>query len=320
MIRAAWLAVPATAVAACLSVMAGWQRGGELPERVLWVAVGVVLVGSAHLLPALCRSCPPAMRWIGAALWVGCMAATCYGHATFFLMAQQHAGEARAAAVTDSAPAMQVPTGDRSLTAIAFDRAAIVGRLARVAAPAARATLTARLDALDVEATEARRQEVAEDHATAIEDRKRAARDALRADPVTSRLAALLGTGEPRIDLFTGMAFAAVLEGVACFCWLLALGSGKQPHERRCEINPMNAVGETNPMNDHAADSQPLDIKTREPLTPVVTEAVTGDRERVAAEIAAGRVRCTVADIRRYLGCSQTRALELRRELAMQEG
>lgn len=39
----ALLAVAATVTAACLSIMAGWQRGGFLAERVLWIAVGVVL-------------------------------------------------------------------------------------------------------------------------------------------------------------------------------------------------------------------------------------------------------------------------------------
>lgn len=326
-----WLAVPATLTAASLSVMAGWQRGGWLPERLLWVAIGVVLVVACHLLPTLCRAVPWSLGCVGGALWLGCTLATCYGHATFFLLAQGHAGEVRAVAFTDAAVSTPVPAGGRSLTAIAFDRAAIVGRLARVTVPAARAMLTARLDALDVEAAESRRQEAQEDRATAIEDREREARDALRADPITSRLAALLGTDESRVDLFTGMAFAAVLEGVACFCWLLALDSGKQLYERNCRINPMNAVGETNPMHARAAESQPLDTEAREPLSadirrgsgplsPIVTEAVTGDRERVADEIAAGRVRCTVADIRRYLGCSQTRALELRRELATQGG
>jgi hypothetical protein len=131
-----------------------------------------------------------------------------------------------------------------------------------------------------------------------------------------------------------------VLEGVACFCWLLALDSGKQPHERDRETNPMNAAGETNPISatgeatpckSAAAAYEPDGIAIRdsltadadhggEPVAPAVAEAVADDRERVAAEIAAGRVRCTVADIRRYLGCSQTRALELRRELAVGGG
>jgi hypothetical protein len=223
MIRALWLAVPATLTAASLSVMAGWQRGGWMPERLLWVAIGVVLVVACHLLPALCRAVPWPRRCIGGALWAACTFATCYGHATFFLLAQRHAGEARASSITYSAPTMPVPAGGRSLTEIAFARAAIVGRLARVAAPAVRAALTARLDALDVEAAEARRQEAAGDRATAIEGRERAARDALRADPVTSRLAALLGADESRVDLITGMAFASGAGGRGVL--LLAAGA-----------------------------------------------------------------------------------------------
>lgn len=38
------LAISATATALCLSVLAGWQRGGTWPERVVWIAIGVVLV------------------------------------------------------------------------------------------------------------------------------------------------------------------------------------------------------------------------------------------------------------------------------------
>ncbi|NVI06383.1 hypothetical protein FSB64_21955 [Paraburkholderia sp. JPY454] len=38
------LAVSATATAVCLSILAGWQRGGWMAERALWIAVGVVLV------------------------------------------------------------------------------------------------------------------------------------------------------------------------------------------------------------------------------------------------------------------------------------
>lgn len=336
-----WLAIPATLTAASLSVMAGWQRGGWLPERLLWVAIGVVLVVACHLLPALCRAVPWPLRCVGCALWAACTLATCYGHATFFLLAQRHAGEARAvptpAVSTPVSGEMAVSADSRSLTAIAFDRAAIIGRLARVTAPAVRAALSAKLDALDVEAGEARRQEAAEDRATAIGDREQASRDALRADPVTSRLAALLGTDESRVDLFTGMAFAAVLEGVACFCWLLALDTGKHPaKERRCENSPMNTTAETNPISGRAettpctpgaTEREPEGIAIRgplaahagpgnEPVTTAVVDTVTDDRERVAAEIAAGRVRCTVADIRRFLNCSQTRAMALRRELA----
>lgn len=86
------LAIAATGTAICLSVLAGWQRGGFLPERLVWVAIGVVLVASAHLLPALVRHSPYRVRAVAGALWLACMLAACYGHATFFVLAQRHAG------------------------------------------------------------------------------------------------------------------------------------------------------------------------------------------------------------------------------------
>ncbi len=79
-----------------------------------------------------------------------------------------------------------------------------------------RVTLAARIDALNAEADEVRRQQ-------AVADRVTARQDALFADPVASRLAALLGTTTARIDLLTGLVFAAVLEGVACLLWTVAL-------------------------------------------------------------------------------------------------
>lgn len=40
------------------------------------------------------------------------------------------------------------------------------------------------------------------------------------------------------------------------------------------------------------------------------------DLVRLVQDVGAGRVRVTVADIRRHLGCSQARAIALRRQLA----
>ncbi|MBB6101867.1 hypothetical protein F4827_001715 [Paraburkholderia bannensis] len=108
---------------------------------------------------------------------------------------------------------------------IARDRADAVTRLARTnarrcVAPspnlmADRTAAAARLDALDVERDEARRAEAAQDRAAAE-------RAAALADPVTGALTAF-GVTAPRAELVTGLAFAGVLEAVACFAWLLAL-------------------------------------------------------------------------------------------------
>jgi hypothetical protein len=40
---------------------------------------------------------------------------------------------------------------------------------------------------------------------------------------------------------------------------------------------------------------------------------------RLIQDVAAGRVRPTVADIRRHLGCSQAKATRLRRQLAARQ-
>jgi len=307
---AVWLATAATCTAVCISVLAGWQRGGWLAERVLWVAIGAVLVVAAHLMPALCRSAPPTIRCIAGALWLACMAATCYGHATFFLMAQQHAGEIRAEAIAPPAVAPVALPG-RQLTVIAEDRASTIAALTRAKAERCakdctalrlkRATLAAQLDALDVETAEAKRAEATEDRREALEDRATAIRDAARADPVTSRLAMLLGTTAARVDLLSGLAFAGVLEGVACLLWFMALKAGDS-----VTVGAVTLSNEAVAIGQARAD----DLVTPQPEEP------ESEVERLAAEIAAGRLRATVADIRRYLGCSQAKAAAVRRQFS----
>lgn len=312
----ALLAVAATATAACLSVMAGWQRGGFVTERVLWISVGVVLVVAAHLLPALCRPHGRVIRALGAALWTGCMAATCYGHAVFFLMAQKHAGELRAAAVP------VVTAHGRDLGAIADDRAGIITRLARATARRCvepctslgveRTTLAAKLEAIDAEKAEALRAEAAQDRAEAV-------RAAALADPITGALTAF-GVTAPRAELVTGLAFAAVLEGVACFCWLLALipaavtqiaATAAQQGSNAAvtaEVTPeSNAVAPVVTATPDAAAPVPM------LQLPIVEQA--DDVARVTAAIASGALRGTVIEIRKFLGCSQARAAAVRKQL-----
>lgn len=317
-----FLAIAATGTAIFLSVLAGWQRGGSLAERVVWVAVGVVLVVSAHLLPALVRDSPYRVRAVAGLLWLACMATACFGHLTFFVLAQRHAGELRASAV----PVAEAVPADRRLTVVMGERANVVARLATANAQrcmgnctsleARRATLIAKLDALEAEAIEIRRQQSADDRA---EER----RDALAADPVTARLAALLGTTVMRIDLLSGLAFAAALEGIACLLWILALA----PHLRpELPVTPGHGVvtgGHATEPVSHVPESgndeaQPVShAPVSEPVTPLsALELPDPDMKQLAQAVAAGRVRPTVTDIRRHLGCSQARATALRRQLA----
>lgn len=305
---AAPLAVAATVTAACLSIQAGMQRGGLPVERALWVAVGVVLVIAAHLLPALYRSLGWGVRTAGGLIWIGCVAATCYGHAVFFLTSARHAGEIRAAGVP-----VATPVG-RDLTSIARDRADAIARLARANArrcaepcpglAAERTALAARLEAIEVEQAEATRARSAIDHAAT-------ARDAARSEPVTSLLSAL-GWSAARADLLAGLAFALVLEAVACFAWLIALRPPSPP-----------AVSETPVTQGSNAVTIPPGMRvtalSNAPLPPATPLTVPDDVTRVLAGIAASSLRPTVIEIRKFLGCSQTRAVEVRRSVLAAE-
>jgi hypothetical protein len=323
------LATGATSTALCLSVLAGWQRGGSIPERVVCVAIGLVLVTNAHLLPALLRESSFLVRGVGSVLWGACLATACIGHAVFFVTAQQHAGELRVLAVS----ATSVPTSGRSLTTVMAERATATAQLAAanarycagncVTLEVRRVTLAARVDALNAEADDIRRQQAADDQVTAH-------RDALRADPVTSRLAALLGVPVSRIDLLFGSMFAAVLEGIACLLWTVALRSPSLPDATG--VTPPAVVTVTD-----SVDAIPSTVTavasatnaTHPAVTPVTASHAneTGSQAlrddpiddhvtQLARDIAAGLVRPTVADIRRHLGCSQARATALRRQIA----
>jgi hypothetical protein len=227
------------------------------------------------------------------------MTTACFGHLTFFLLAQHHAGDLRAAAV----PANEPASPGRSLTVVMADRATVTAQLAAANARrcphdcpmlvARRATLVAKLDALEAEAGEIRRWQTAD-------GLMEARRDALTVDPVTVRLAALLGTTATRIDLLTGLGFAAVLESVACLLWSVTL-------------RPRPAA--PSPVPEPIMVSHPSVTVSHEPDGNPVAPP-NSDLTQLARDVEAGRVRITVADIRRHLGCSQARAIALRRQLA----
>jgi hypothetical protein len=310
------LAVVATGTAISMSVLAGWQHGGWLAERLVWVAIGVVLVAGAHLLPALCRSSPISARVVGTALWLGCMGAASYGHATFFLLSQSHAGEIRMSAV----PVAGVPA-HRELTTVMADRASVTAELARAdarrctrdcpALQARRESLAARLDALVAEVADVRRYR-------GFEDSNAGRRDAARDDPVTARLATFCGIAETRLDLFAGLAFAAVLEGVACLLWWVALIPQAQESSVTDRHRGTHDVTvETAQVTTLTQSVAPSTVQSTVP--PVVLPTVTlpeSDIARLRRDIESGAVKPTVAALRQHLGCSQAKASALRRQLA----
>lgn len=296
----AWLlACGATGTALCMSVLAGWQRGGWVSERLVWVAIGVVLVVGAHLLPALCRPAPVAVRAVAVALWLGCMAATSYGHALFFLLSQSHAGNIRMSAIP------QLPVvPHRTLGAVMADRASVSTELAEAqvrrcvgacsALRVRRVSLAAQLDALDAEAEDVRRDQ-------SVEDRNAVGRDAARDDPVTARLSEFFGMTAAKLDLFVGLAYAAVLESTACLLWWIAL----------MPLQDKSGVTDRHPAVPIVTNDAPMATTAELPVVTTPDYEVT----RLLHDIEAGKVKPTVASIRRHLGCAQAKAAALRRQI-----
>jgi len=233
------LSVLATCTSAWISTVAGWERGGQTTERVAWIFVGLVLLVSAHLIPALSRDTALPLRLTSLLLWAVAMVATGYTHATFFIAAQEHAGEARASQIVVPASVVQSEAGiGRSLAQIAIERAQVERELAFATAQQCRdkctvltvrrAALSARLTALNIEVDEAKRQERSADEAAADRQHVAQLKTSALADPVTYRLAALMHVHTGTVDLGIALSFGWLLEGVACLGWLLALPRKRQ--------------------------------------------------------------------------------------------
>lgn len=340
------LALGATSTSAWISIVAGIERGGTLAERIAWAAVALVVLLAAHLLPALTRGEPLQIKLPAMALWLVCLVGTGYGHAVFFLSAQQHAGAQRASAietVQPNAPAQGEPGRPRDV--VARDQARVTQLLVNARAEscvircaqlrARREALAAQLTALGVEAEMAQRREQAADRVEAERQLIRARQDKARIDPVTSRIAQVFALSRDGVDLAIALLFGLLLECVACLGWLQGLPRGASPSSidrQDDEVTSDSLVMASHPVvasgTDHielpntdevashgsamssptcapAADEKPI---IDSPTTMIESEALA-----LANAIAAGRVRPTVADIRRYLRCSQTKAAQLRR-------
>ena len=338
------LAVLATGISAWISIIAGIERGGAASERLAWAAVGLVLLLGAHLIPALTHGATLHVRCTAVLLWLVCMVSTGYGHATFFLAAQRHAGEARAAQVQRDLPAVPALPG-RAPDAIAREqarvtRALLVARSTHCTVRCEsldirRESLAAQLAALGTEANEARRREEAADREIAARDALNAKADAARNDPVTSRVADVLGAPRGTIDLVFALSMGWLLEGVACLGWMIALSGPSRISSSAEDVSVSSSNAAL------LAGSTPLRASPAEGGTAVEDEhgyrvEVTGSHAiqtgssgrtdhrmhsvvnselvQLTSAIADGRVRPTVKEIRRFMQCSQAKAMRLRHQ------
>lgn len=190
----AGLATIATGTSAWISLIAAWERGGNIQERIVWAAFGIVLLLTAHLLPALSRGSSLLSKSLGALLWAGAIAATCYGHAMFFVEAQQNAGNMRAQQIAVAGgESTVIPTvSGPGLTVLATQQAQVTATLVTAKAQLCKrdcrewnakiAVLEARLSQLRVAISEGRRSERLDDERRAVQTRQEAAREAVAMD------------------------------------------------------------------------------------------------------------------------------------------
>lgn len=341
------LAVLATGTSAWIAVIAGVERGAQPFERTAWAAVGIVLLLGAHLIPALTNTSSRYVRVSALLLWVVCLLSTGYGHATFFMVAQRHVGDMRAAAVQHAAPSSEtLQPGGRSLDLIAHDQARTTAALASVrntrcalhceALAVRGASLAAQLTALKVEADEAHRRERFADRAAAAHDQLMAREDSERRDPVTAALADELQVPRATVDLIVALTLGWILEGVACLGWILALSkpsrvvshTGRQPVAASNVVDNYSNVPSRNQQvtgavtaasnvvsNGAVTVSNAASRHSRsESEGGAVITSRTSELLQLASAITDGRVRPTVKDIRRFLRCSQDKASLLRHQ------
>jgi len=262
------LAAFTTLTAVSMAALAAWDRGGNVIDRALLVALSVAICAGTHLIPALSK------RRIARLLWVGCLLGTVYSHLVFFTYASLHAGEVRAQ------QSAQVTGTARQIEAAREALAAITARPVSVIASDLAATQGARQrSALRLELAEAQRAAVLRDELVRLSGAAMTAEVTASSDPVTERIAAITGSSAASIGLVTGLAFSILLELVGALLWVEALRPSEAP-----------AVAMPQP-----ADEDPV--------------------ANLRAAIESGKVKATVAGIRAFLGCSQAKAMELRRSL-----
>lgn len=302
------LASSCTIVAVGLSVAGAWQRAGLPIERALFAALVVLLTLSAHMLPALCRGGSGGAVRAGWVLWGACLISVCWGHLAFFSAAERHAGVLRAAELAP-VPILDHASGivARPLTQVAADRARVMADAERLRVVVTRCPdclaqrsrllgLEAQVVALETEEQEARRRIALQSEAVAATTLQRAAESAAATDPVASRVAALLGLTPDAIALTLAGLSAATLELVGGLLWW----------RYRAVTTSSNA-----PVTVPDASVVPV---PETPDTPTVAPP-THEPNALADAVRRGELRPTVAAIRKFLGCSQTRATEVRRRL-----
>jgi len=209
-------------------------------------------------------------------LWAFCLIGALYSHITFFSYTSLHSNEDR------SQHSIQVMMSEQQIMAAREALAAITARpLPTVALELAITKNWRRRNALVAELSEAKRAVTLRDEIVRLLGAERVTELSSATDPVTAGIARVTGTTEQSISIFSALGFSVLLELLGAFLWYQSF-QGQQEKSKLVSNSPTE------------------------------NELIIIGLER---EIAAGQVKPTVQAIRAFLRCSQTRAMEVRRQL-----
>lgn len=280
------LAVFVTLTAASMTAVAALDRGGTMIDKMLLAAMSLVIVLAVHLLPAVSRR--PA-AWL---VWIGCLLCAIFGHLTFFTHASLRAGDNRA-----QQSALAVGT-ERQVEATREALANIKARpVAVVAAELALASDRRSRAALREEIAGGKHAEVLRDDLVRLSVVLSTANVSGAVDPVTARLSLVTGWSESAVAIVIGLTFSILIELIGALIWYEALRPSR-----------VSVVTVATPVTTHVTTHV---TPATTPATPVINPVTT-----LQEAIQSGECRGTVSGIREFLGCSQSRAIELRRALA----
>jgi hypothetical protein len=213
-------------------------------------------------------------RKLGWVLWVLCLLATVYAHICFLSYAGQHANRLRGEQSTLS-------TGTREQ--IEATRRALTSLTTRpvsvISAEISASDNWKIRRALSEELKEARKAQSYKDELIRLEGVATEAEVTTGMDIVTARIASVTGSNEASVSFIVGLLLAFVLEFLGALLWVEIL-------------SPQGNEG-----------------------TPKIEQATLLDPvETLIADMRAGKLRPTVKAIRKHLGCSQLRAMEVRKQ------
>jgi hypothetical protein len=289
------LAFFVTAVAAAMAAMAAWDRGGTIIDKLLLVSLSIIIVLAVHLLPSLSR------RPAAGLVWSGCLLCAIYGHLTFMTHANLRAGDIRAnQSMLAIATERQIEITRTSLSSIQARPVAVV------ATEIAKSNNWRERAALNIEIAEGKRAEKLMDAMAQLSEVATTAQRIESADPVIARLCKATGLSEDTVTVVIGLTFSILLELIGALLWFEVL------RKREYEViqSPQKTIDDKPPETEITNNNQAIKYDITDN-----SSAVTGDMTVVTAAIKQGKCKPTVAGIREFIGCSQTRAMELRRAI-----